>query len=72
MPRYRLWTIRGLLIAEAVRAASLATMLFVSRHSFWTAMRVMGDVPHAVIAVLVAAVGFLIVVKWTPKAEPEG
>ena len=60
-PLYRLWTIRALFVAEAIRAASLATMLYVSRHSFWTAMRVMGDIPHALIAVLVAAGAFAIV-----------
>jgi hypothetical protein len=68
---YRLWTIRALFVAEAVRASALATMLYVSRHSFWTSMRVMGDTPHALIAVLVAAIGYLIVCARSESTQSE-
>lgn len=59
-PAHRLAVARGMLVAELVRASVLTTMLYVSRGSFWTAMRVMGDLPHALLAVVVTALVFAV------------
>jgi hypothetical protein len=59
---YRSWVARGLLVVELARVATLVTMLYVSRGSFWTSMRVMGDLPHALCAVVVAAAAYAAVV----------
>ncbi len=53
--------VRGLLLAELGRMVTLLGMLFVCRSSFWTAFRVMGDLPHAFIGVVVAALGCAVV-----------
>jgi hypothetical protein len=55
------WALRGLFIVEVGRAATLVTMLYACRTSYWTPFRMVGDVPHTLLAVLVAAVGLVIV-----------
>lgn len=60
-PRYRSWIVRGLVAVELCRVATLTTMLYVCRGSFWTSLRVMADVPHALGAVVVASVAYLVV-----------
>ena len=57
----RSWVARGLLVAELVRVAALTAMLYVCRDSFWTSLRVIGDVPHALAAVVVAAAACVLV-----------
>lgn len=54
-PAWRGPVARGALVAELARAATLLVALYVERHSFWVAMRAIGDEPHALMAVLVAA-----------------
>jgi len=61
--RYRDWVARGILVAEAARVATQVCTLYLCRASFWTAMRVIGDAPHALIAVLAAAIAHLVVVR---------
>lgn len=58
-PSLRAWTARGLLVAETLRTALLAVMLYVCGGSFWTALRVIGDLPHAITAASVAALSIL-------------
>lgn len=58
-PSLRAWTARGLLAAETLRTALLAVMLYVCGSSFWTALRVIGDLPHAITATSVAALAIL-------------
>lgn len=67
---WRPWVVRGLLAAELVRSATLATMLFVSRWSFWTSLRLIGDIPHALVAVVVAAIALALVSRPERAAQP--
>ncbi|MBI4702346.1 MAG: alkaline phosphatase family protein [Deltaproteobacteria bacterium] len=60
-PDWRRGAVRGLLLVELGRVVSLTALLFFCRRSFWTAMRVLSDLPHALIAVAVAAVAFAMV-----------
>jgi hypothetical protein len=70
--RYRDWVARGVLVAEGARVATQIGMLYFCRDSFWTAMRVIGDAPHALIAVLGAAIAHLLVVRDEGRgARPE-
>ena len=48
----------GHLLAQLFRLATLCFMLYFARDSFWTALRVMGDLPHAFVGVFVGAVAF--------------
>jgi hypothetical protein len=65
---HRVLVARGLLAAEAVRAAVLAVVLYAGRDSFWTGMRAIGDTPHALASVVVAA-GALLVVESLARAS---
>jgi len=47
--------VRGLVAAELLRAGFLAVILSMCADSFWTALRVIGDIPHALIASVVTA-----------------
>ena len=69
-PAYRRWAAQGLLLAELLRAATLVAMLYFCRHSFWTVLRVLGDIPHAMLAVVVAAVAcYAAVAAARPEAQ---
>jgi hypothetical protein len=65
---WRVGALRGLLLVELGRVVSLTAVLFFCRRSFWTAMRVMGDLPHALIAVVVVTIGLVVVASVTPCA----
>lgn len=69
-PAYRSPAVRGLLVAEVARAAALITMLYICGGSFWTAMRVIGDIPHALAAVVVAALGVVAVEASAAQVRP--
>jgi hypothetical protein len=60
-PRHRSLAARGLFAAEAIRAAVLTVMLYACGSSFWTSLRVIGDLPHALAAVVVAALAVVAV-----------
>lgn len=66
---------RGLVAAEALRAGFLAVVLSSCGDSFWTALRVIGDLPHPLVAMVVASVALVVVTRRarepSPKAEGE-
>jgi hypothetical protein len=74
----RLPTVRGLVVSEAFRAGFLAVVLSVCGESFWTGLRVIGDLPHALIAMFASSLAF-VAVTWAearasvrvPSAVPE-
>lgn len=68
-PRLRVEAARGLFLAELARAAMLATLLYVCRDSYWTALRAVGDVPHALVAVIVAAAAYLAATAAAGRTE---
>jgi hypothetical protein len=68
-PVLRAWVAKGLLVAELARTAALMSILYFCRHSFWTAMRAMGDAPHALLGVLLAAIVQLVVAAWPGDAR---
>lgn len=51
--------LRALLAAELLRAGVLLVYLYVCSDSFWTSLYVISDVPHALLAAVVAAAGLL-------------
>ncbi len=53
--RHRSFALRGLFAMELTRVIVLAAMLFACRRSFWTALRVMSDLPHALVAAVAAS-----------------
>lgn len=59
-PPLRMMTARGLVAAEAFRAAVLVVVLYACGDSFWTALRVIGDLPHAFIGMVVAAAALVV------------
>lgn len=63
-PSLRGWSARGLLAAEAIRVGLLVVVLTVCGESFWTSLRVIGDLPHALIGLVVAAIAVVLV---TPR-----
>jgi hypothetical protein len=67
---YQAATVRGLLIVGFGRMVTLLAMLFVCRRSFWTALRVMGDVPHAFMAVAVATLACALLLGPSGKQAP--
>jgi hypothetical protein len=52
---HRAWALRGLFAAEIMRAATLVVVLYVGRDSFWTSLRAVGELPHALLAVVALA-----------------
>lgn len=58
---YRRPTAYGLLLVELGRTVVLMSMLLFCRQSFWTALRVMSDLPHALMGVGVAAIACTLV-----------
>jgi len=71
-PALRAWAARGLLVVELWRVAALVLTLHICRASFWTTFRVIGDVPHALMAASVAAlsvVGLALFDRSAPSPE---
>jgi hypothetical protein len=68
----RTWTARALLVTETLRLATLATTLYVCRDSFWTSLRAIGDVPHALAAVTVASAALVVVCGASRTGAREG
>lgn len=67
LPRaHRAWAALGLLVVDLMRAAALFVTLYLCRESFWTSLRVIGDMPHALTAILVAALAVLAVALTEP------
>jgi len=62
--------IAAFMVSYAVRAATVAWMLFVGRTSFWTATRTMSEIPSALIVSIVAAL-LLWVTLWRKKGISE-
>ncbi|MSP23703.1 MAG: hypothetical protein EXR75_00775 [Myxococcales bacterium] len=64
---------RAFFATELARMLVLTAMLFACRTSFWTAMRVMSDLPHAMLAALAAslACAFMLVLT-SPAGQPHG
>jgi len=60
---YRAAVVRGVLLVELGRTVVLMATLYECRTSFWTAFRVLGDAPHAFIAVAVATVACAYVLR---------
>jgi hypothetical protein len=58
---YRRQAAQGLLLAELGRTVALMAMLLFCRRSFWTSLRTMSDLPHALMAVMVAAIACAVV-----------
>jgi hypothetical protein len=56
---HRAWALRGLFAAEIMRAATLALVLYVGRDSFWTSLRAVGELPHALLAVIALALAIV-------------
>ncbi len=52
---------RGLVAAEVMRAGFLAVVLSTCGDSFWTALRVIGDLPHPLVAMVVSSAALLAV-----------
>jgi hypothetical protein len=50
--RFRRPLLEGLVLIEGVRAAVLVLLLYVCRHSFWTPVWVLGDLPHALVGMI--------------------
>jgi len=50
--RFRRPLLEGLVVTEGARAAVLVLLLYVCRHSFWTPVWVLGDLPHALLGML--------------------
>lgn len=67
---HRVLVARGLLAVEAVRAAMVALVLYAGRDSFWTGMRAIGDAPHALASVVVAAAAVLVVESLARAGSP--
>jgi hypothetical protein len=65
----RIKVVRVLLIASLVRVAALTTLLYVCRDSFWTSLRIIGDLPHALLASALAAAAYLLVVAHSSKGD---
>jgi hypothetical protein len=51
---------KALVVTEAARACLLIIVLYVCGGSFWTSLRVIGDLPHPLIALCVAAVTLVV------------
>jgi hypothetical protein len=63
--------VRVLLVASLVRVAALTTLLYACRDSFWTSLRVIGDLPHALLAAVLAAIAYALVTAARPeKVDP--
>jgi hypothetical protein len=60
-PSLRAPLARCLVAAEALRAGVLAVTLYACGSSFWTSLRAIGEVPHALTATVVAALALLAV-----------
>jgi hypothetical protein len=50
--RFRRPLLEGLVLIEGARAAVLVLLLYVCRHSFWTPVWVLGDLPHALVGMI--------------------
>ncbi len=61
---------RGLVIAEAARAAVLTAHLLICRGSFWTSLHALGDLPHALLALVVAAGAWWVVARANADSSP--
>jgi len=57
----------GLVVAFLGRTAALSSMLFVCGGSFWTALRVVGDLPFALLGNLVAT-GAWLAVRYSSRS----
>jgi hypothetical protein len=66
---YRRRTAYGLLLVELSRTVVLMAMLLFCRKSFWTSLRVMGDLPHALMGVGVAAIACAVVLHRSATAS---
>jgi hypothetical protein len=56
------------LLVELARTLVLIATLFECRASFWTTFRVLGDLPHAFMGIVVATVGCVVLLGPTPRA----
>jgi hypothetical protein len=65
--RALLW--RGMVLASLARIAVIALMLHVCRHSFWTPVWVVGELPNTLIAMLVSV--FVIATQERPHAADD-
>ncbi len=57
VPNERSLLLQGLVAMHVARGVALLAMLYTCGHSYWTAFRVVADLPFAVIGVLAVAVG---------------
>ncbi len=63
-PSLRFTVARALVVSEGARACLLVIVLYVCGGSFWTALRVIGDLPHPLVALCVAAAAL---VAYAPR-----
>jgi hypothetical protein len=65
-PAQRSIVCRGLSLCFIARTLALAAMFFVAGNSFWTALRVLGDLPSA----LAMGLGSIVLLIWTDLDAP--
>ena len=66
-PRLRVTMVRALVVAQVFRSAMLMCLLYFCGGSFWTALRVMGDLPFALLSSLLFALLWL---GWVRPPRP--
>jgi hypothetical protein len=66
---YRIAVARGLVVVELGRAFVMLSMLMVGRASFWTAINVLSELPHALLGSLLAAVACALVLPRSKLAR---
>ncbi|MBI4952836.1 MAG: alkaline phosphatase family protein [Myxococcales bacterium] len=67
-PHYRRRAALGLVVVELGRVVLLTLLLFLCKSSFWTSFRVLGDLPHALMAAVVATIACAVVVLGARRA----
>lgn len=58
---------QGLVATQAMRAGFLAVVLSTCGESFWTALRVIGDLPYPLVAMVVSAAALVVVAVSRPR-----
>jgi hypothetical protein len=65
--RFAARVVAALLGAFALRSVTLVLMLLLCRTSYWTMLRVISDLPHALMGLLVAAAAWLVTTCWSDR-----
>ncbi|MCC6528305.1 MAG: alkaline phosphatase family protein [Polyangiaceae bacterium] len=71
-PLYRRRVALGLVVVELGRVVLLTLLLFLCKSSFWTSFRVLGDLPHALMAAVVATIACAVVVLGARRVAQAG